>query len=397
MSDTITVLMLEDAFRILEEIGVKCFNQEIIDIFESSYLAAYDYTTNRIHITGDLVKCCLSSIPKKSKFPVSDKSFGTGGIAAFINQGDDYIKPDIDIHVGEIARISQEFNLPFMFRTVGANLTPLEEVKQINVMRKYFDGYLYVRAETSDGIWRTKLEHDISGKICTTHSIIKSPLTFNEVGKNIDIFLNTVRKGIPVYLTTMPITCLTGPSTLYGIGILALAEFLAGLSLTQLLYPGLTVVNGAYPAASDVRQGYRIGLGSIYHNLVNHTIAQVSEKLDIPSIQSGCTISNEFHDPVEGSTDFETERGYKLWNTWNGWHQLRHSVGFVNQLISFDINKMRRDCNCMSRVIENNEKWEDEVEEIYYDNEAFDCISECSETGNFKEHWHTTKNIGILE
>lgn len=152
----------------------------------------------------------------------------------------------------------------------------------------------------------------MTGKICTAHSILKSPLEFNDVGKNLDIFLNSVRMGLPIYLTTMPMTCMTGPATLYGIGVLAFAEFLVGMCLCQILNPGVTVVNGAYPAATDPREGYSAALGSIYHNLVNHTIALISDKKDIPSIQSGCTISGQFHNPQEGTTDFETERGYKM-------------------------------------------------------------------------------------
>jgi hypothetical protein len=144
--------MFDDSCRILEEVGVYCVNQNIIDKFDSTQLAGYDTITNRLHITRDLVKICLDATPSKSKFPVPDRSFGNGGIAAYIEQGDDYVTPCIDTHIGEMARISNEFNLPFMFRGAGAKLTSLEEVKQINVIRKYYNGYIYLRVETNDGI-----------------------------------------------------------------------------------------------------------------------------------------------------------------------------------------------------------------------------------------------------
>lgn len=396
MPDSITKLMFDDSVRILEEIGVECHNQDIINSFNSTYLAGFDPHTNRIHVLRDLVKVCLDSLPKKSKFPVPERSFGTGGIAAYLNQAGEYINPVLDIHTAEAAKMSEEFNLPFMFRPVGGKLTPTQEIKQINVMRKYYSGYLYIRAETTQGINRAKAENKISGKICTTHSIINSPLKVNDIGKNIDLFYETIRKGIPVYLTTMPMTCTTGPASLYGIGILAFAEYLFGMCLAQILNPGIIVVNGAYPAATDPRTYYSPVLGSIYHNLTNHTIAKISEEQDIPSIQSGCTTSNKYHEPEEGGTDFETERGYKLWNSWSDWHQVRHAVGFVNQLIAFDINKMRKDCNALQKIINNNEKYKETISELTYDPEAFGVINECSEIRNFKDHSHTLKNIGIL-
>lgn len=394
MDKTLTKLMFDDSCRVLEEVGVYCDNKEIIDLLESTQLTGYDSHTNRIHITRDLIKICLDATPRKSKFPIPNRSFGPGGIAAFVEQGDDYIECCIDTHMGEIARIAQEFQLPFIFRSVGINLTPLEEVKSIDIIKKYYSGYIYVRVESDDGIWRVKLENDISGKICTTHSILLSPLRLNNVNNNITIFLKCIKYGIPIYLTTMPMTCLTGPATLYGIGILSFAEFLFGLCLCQIVNPGIIVVNGAFPTATDPRQNYSSNLGSIYHNLVNHTVARMSEEQDIPSIQSGCTISTEKHDP---NGDWETERGYKLWNTWSDWHQLRHTTGFVNNLISFNFDKMRRDCKLMKRVVENNELYQGDIDELVYDAEAVDVISDCAENGIFKDHNHTLKNMGILK
>lgn len=189
-------------------------------------------------------------------------------------------------------------------------------------------------------------------------------------------------------------TCLTGPATLYGIGILSFAEFLFGLCLCQIMNPGITVVNGAFPTATDPREGYSPALGSIYHNLVNHTVARMSEEQDIPSIQSGCTIAGEKHN-TDG--DWETHRGYRLWNTWSDWHMVRHTVGFVNKLVSFNFDKMRRDCVLMKMILENNEKYEEDVEELTYDRESVTVISDCAERGNFRDHNHTLKHIGIIK
>lgn len=51
----------------------------------------------------------------------------------------------------------------------------------------------------------------------------------------------------------------------------------------------------------------------------------------------------------------------------------------------------------MKRVLENDEKYEEDIEELTFDEEAVNVISDCAETGNFREHNHTLKHMGIIK
>ena len=389
-------MMHTEAVDLLEDVGVQCTDDRIIQSFEGTALAAYDTTTNRIHILRDLTKACLETTAKRDKFPVPNHSFGGGGVAAYIKRGDDYIVPVTEIHVADIMRTAEEFNVPFMFKSASRKFTFEEQEKQIPIMRKWYSGFIYARAESTGGIKSCISEYDNTGKIATTHSIMASPLKFNMTGNNVDTFYKCAESGLPMYLTTMPTSCLTAPGSMYGVALQGYAEFLAGLCLAQIPNPNIMTINGAYPTAGDPGRAYRPNIGCVFHNLANYMSARVSERWSLPSIQSGCTISTSDHVPGRDGTDPETVQGYKIWQGLDGWHQLRHTHGFIDTLAAFDMNKMRRDLTTLERIIRDNDTIEPNYIDVWYDSEAYEAIREGTMRGNFKELPHTTKMMGQL-
>lgn len=371
----------EEACDVLFFTGVKC-NREIADLFEDSQLAWYDEVSERIHIDKKLISYCLEICQKRHNHPVPNRSFGGGGTAAFWTQGDDAILPTNEIHMADIFRLAEEFNVPFMFKGCGR-----VENDDLDIMRKYYSGYIYTEVKNEKHIEQIT-NYD---NICTAHSIIQSPLKFMDTEK----ICLSLENDLPVYITSMPISCFTGPATIFSLAVLAWAEFLVGLCFCQIKRPSSMVVNGAYPAAGNPRRGYQPALGSIYHNLCNYWISKVSEYFSLPTIQSGCTTENKVHTPTEVGTDYDTYMAFTFWNSVDGWHQVRHCFGFINDLTDFDINKMRRDLVTLSRIIEDDIQFDGEIEDIYYDPETQEAIQEGSENG-FKDIQHTIKNIGII-
>lgn len=398
MEESLAKVIHDEACWLLENLGVGVEHENILDTFASTGLTVYDPVTKRVHIYKSLVKACIESVPKKDKFPVGNNSFGGGGVAAYLKRGDDYIQPVTRIHVADMMNMAEEFGIPFMFKGASQLFDWQEEEHQLKYMRRDYSGLLYVRAESQTGLDKCRRDYDDTGKLCTTHSILCSPLKINGTGANISAFYAAAERGLPLYLTTMPLSCVTGPATIYGMAVLAYAEFLVGLCLAQALNPGIQVVNGAYPAISNVAKKYCPALGSVSHNLVNYLVARVSEVFDLPSIQSGNTITGEHHNPVKGGTDPETERGFRFWNTVKDWHQVRHSFGFINCLIAYDLDKMRRDLVALDRIKQERETFDVNYDDIWYDNEACYAIVEGVERGNsFKDLDHTVRNIGILD
>lgn len=197
----------EEARDVLFYTGVKC-SREVADLFESSEMAWYDEVSGRVHISKKLVNNCLEILPKRHNHPVPNKSFGGGGTAAFWIQGDDAILPTAEIHMADIFRLAEEFKVPFMFKGCG-----MVDEKDLEIMRKYYTGYIYTEIKNERVVEGLKGD----GNLCTAHSIINSPLSFSNVDK-INIALDN---DLPVYITSMPISCFTGPATIFSLVTMA--------------------------------------------------------------------------------------------------------------------------------------------------------------------------------
>jgi trimethylamine--corrinoid protein Co-methyltransferase len=63
--------------------------------------------------------------------------------------------------------------------------------------------------------------------------------------------------------------------------------------LAQLINPGITVVHAGLPSIANIRKNYTVDLGLKSHNIENLLMEKVCKKIDIPSIQTTCTTSQE--------------------------------------------------------------------------------------------------------
>lgn len=385
-----------EACQVLEEVGVKCENQKVIDTFESTGYAAYGPITKRIHILRPLIDEALKLTPKRNTWTpkVPERSFGSGGTAPYVydEPTGEWIEPDVRIHVAEVAKIAEKYQIPFIFRGTGKAHCVYEDTEQVKVLRKHYNGFIYLYVATEEGVQAAKREHEETGMTCTTHSIFFSPLSANDVGPNFPIYFRCVEEGLPIYLVTMPINRVNAPATIYGLIVQCHAEFLAGLCLTQTLNPGITTIHAGYPLASGMLDNYNTAFGHIEHNFANLSMARVATYLDLPAIQSGCTTNNKIPDP---DTEKDVIRAYKFWNSADGWHQVRHCFGFLNYQLAFSIPKMERDCITLQRILKENEKIR--IPKLLYDSDAVGVIADCAPIGTFLNHDHTLKNLEFDE
>ena len=234
----------KDALRVLEEVGVKCVSKEVRSIFEETGLAAFDEDEGHIHILTPLIDQVLSTAPKRDQYWIPENSFGVGGTAPFVYDDltGELVEPTFD-HLSRIAAIVDEADVvQFMARGV---LVKKQEVKVIDTIVENCTKPIYVAAITDEGIQRVLEVHQQRGGVTVQFSIINSPL--NVIESMIDPFLSCVRKGIPIYVSTMPMAGLSGPYSMSGLVTLTHAEALFGIALAQLVNPGinkLTILPG---------------------------------------------------------------------------------------------------------------------------------------------------------
>ncbi len=267
-----------DALRVLEEVGVKCVSKEVRQIFEDTGLAAFDEGSGHIHVLAPLIEQVLATAPKRDQYWIPEDSFGVGGTAPFLydDQTGELVEPTF-AHLARIARIVDEADvIQFMARGV---LIKNQEVRVMNTIVENCHKPIYVAAVTDEGIERALAIHKTRGNITVQFSIINSPL--NVIESMIDPFLSCVRKGIPIYVSTMPMAGLSGPYSMSGLVTLTHAEALFGITLTQLINPGLMVVHAGLPSIANIRKNYAVDLGLRSHNIANLLMDKVNKCLEI--------------------------------------------------------------------------------------------------------------------
>jgi trimethylamine---corrinoid protein Co-methyltransferase len=288
--DTIETQFLDrihrDALSVLEEVGVKCASLEVRKIFEDTGLAAYDETTGHLHVLSPLVEQALVHAPKRERYWIPENAFGVGGTAPFVydDESGQLVEPTFD-HLTRIARIANEADtVAFMARGV---LIKKAEVKVMNAIIENCRKPVYVAAVTEAGIEQAHEIHRKRGGITVQFSIINSPL--NLIESMIPPFLSCARKGLPLYVSTMPMAGLSAPYSMSGLLTLTHAEAMFGLTLAQLVHPGLTVVHAGLPSIANLQNNYAVDLGLPSHNVANLLLEKINARLGLPSIQTACT------------------------------------------------------------------------------------------------------------
>jgi len=374
----------EDALRVLEEVGVKTESEEVRRIFEDTGMAAYDDANGHIHILRPLVEQALNTAPKRDQYWIPENSFGVGGTAPFVYDDGtgDLIEPTFD-HLARIAKTVNDTDvINFMARGV---LLKQQEVKVIDTIIENCDKPIYVAAVTDEGIARAKEVVDSRGKLTVQFSILNSPL--NVIESMMPPFLSCVKQNIPIYVSTMPMAGLSAPYSMSGLLTLTHAEALFGITLTQLVNPGSVVVHAGLPSIANLQKNYAVDLGMLSHNIANLLMEKVNKRLDIPSIQTACTTSQD--SPNEKAEE-EAIMGYALMKKY-GFHQMRHAFGFLRELISFSIAKLDRHIQlCRETTADKAPDFDIPV----YDTEGFDAIARNSSKANYMRDNHTVKNTG---
>ena len=172
------------------------------------------------------------------------------------------------------------------------------------------------------------------GRLTIQFSIINSPL--NVIPDMMPPFLKCLRKGLPVYVSTMPMAGLSAPYSMSGLLTLTHAEALFGITLAQLVKPGIMTVHAGLPSIANIEKNYAVDLGHPAHHLANLLMEKVNRRLGLPSIQSTGTTNAEKPGPQAAA---DAAYAYALLKTY-GFHQMRHAFGFLKDLVSFSIGKL---------------------------------------------------------
>ncbi len=373
----------QDALRILEEVGVRCTSVEVQEILVDTGLAAYDDTTGHLHVLTPLVEQALTTTPGRENYWIPPDSFGVGGTAPFVF--DDHTGELVAPTLADVARIAtivdQASPVNFMARGV---LVPDHEVEVMDTIIAHCRKPIYVGAITDAGLNRAREIHESRGNITVQFSIINSPL--NIMDGQIAPFLSSVRQGIPVYVSTMPMAGLSAPYSMSGLLTLTHAEALFGITLAQVVNPGCTVVHAGLPSIANIQKNYAVDMGLVAHTMANLLMDKICEYLDLPSIQSACGTNEE---RPNRQSEADAVGGFAILKKY-GFHQMRHAFGFLKELVSFSVAKLERHID-LCRDVSTDQAPEYIIEP--YDDAGVEAIARNGSQPNYMRDDHTLQNI----
>jgi trimethylamine:corrinoid methyltransferase-like protein len=147
------------------------------------------------------------------------------------------------------------------------------------------------------------------------------------------------------------------------------------------------VVHAGLPSIASIKDNYAVNLGLISFNIANLIMEKVNKRLDLPSIQTACTTSQEHPNEI---AEKEAVHGYALMKKY-GFHQMRHSFGFLKELVSFSIGKLERHIDLCRRTTADQAP---DYQVDPYDPEGLDAIMRNGSQANYMRDNHTVMNTG---
>lgn len=373
-----------DALRVVEEVGFECPVGEVRQVLEGTGLAAHDETTGHIHILPELVARALEQAPKNDAFWIPMGSFGVGGTAPYVldDQAGDFRTAEVE----DIERLAAlvEASDPIAFTGRGPMLHR-RNAEAIQILARGTSKPIYVGVHSPEELAVLDEVYQRRGRMMVVWDVIKSPLELSD--HMIPLFLESIRRGIPTLLASMPMPAISAPYSVTGLLTQCTAEFLIGLCIINAVNPSTMVVCGAFPTVTSIERDYALDLGCSSHNVVNMLMSHVARTLDIPSCQSGCT-TNEEGPTARALAD--AKRGYAIFRRY-GCHMIRHAFGFTKDLTALSFAKLERALEAFDETSADDApdiRWPD------YDPEAFDAIARNSSRANFMQDDHTLRNVG---
>jgi hypothetical protein len=406
---TLESLLHSEAKGLLYGTGVRVLPgtdgfEDIIHLFESTGLAGYDDSTQRIYIMPELVDSLIETIPKRSylesagRLSVPKGSLGGGGIAMNFEVGGEFVFEDQDSLIRDAMRSAHDAGLAFMFQPAGKPKDINHEIAQARLMYESFPkGHLFFRLTKEDSMAVAKEMYHDSGRVCSTHCPIIPPLTFNTTDRNYGILKECSEMGLPVYLGGKSDGKVNAPNSVYGTALAAYTDSLAAMLLASLLNPDNEKYNSFFSTVRLQRLKDRTepAPGTAATNISNYLITRALAAYDIPAIQAG-GLGNENALQEEEFPD-AAYLGMKFLHLVPDVDMIKFAFGFKDDVATFDPDKMKRDMEIYRSIQDTSMIRRPELilPRGLHDPHAADAIHETitEYDGDFGRHWTNIRDL----
>ncbi len=212
-------------------------------------------------------------------------------------------------------------------------------------------------------------------------TLMVSPLIMDKTYT--DFLIEVASQGLPIAVPSEPLAGATSPVTLAGTISLNIAESLAGLTLTQLINPGLPTLIGTTSSIMDMKQGVYVG-GAIESALINAGCAQMAQYYKLPIYATGGQSDSKLNDSQAGYESALTA----MTVAFSGANYIHDAFGLLEHCTTLSYPKMVTD-NDIAGIIYRAMRGVNVDENTL----ALDEINEVGPAGHFLAHPHTVKNF----
>jgi trimethylamine--corrinoid protein Co-methyltransferase len=295
--------ILDEAFEILEKQGVFVENREALELLNDAGMKV-DESTQRVHITAQLIKDSLSSTPSVIKLydRTGEKEYIVGKDEIHFDPGSAAITI-LDHETQEERKAVSEDLVKFCrltdclehihFQSTGIVSSDVPDM--ISDSYRLYMGLQYSSKPVVTGTFRVegfKPMHDMLVAIRGSEKeLAEKPLAIFDACPSPPLkwsnlttqsLIDCARAGIPSELISMGMTGATSPVTIAGTLVQHMAENLCGLVICQLAKKGAPVIFGGSPSSFDMRKG-TTPMGAIETMMIDSGYTQIGKFLNLPT------------------------------------------------------------------------------------------------------------------
>lgn len=396
-------LIVDEAFRVLDEIGVLVENEDAVDLLSQAGARISD-DRSRVFISRDMCEGCIASAPRS--FSLYDRQ---GGEALRVGDGGVHFVPgSAATHVYDFARRSirkantrdvVEFvaltaKLP-AFEMQSTCVVPSDVPESVADRFRLFIALAYGDKPIVTGTFTKQSFATMLAFLTVVRgsaAVLRekplavfdccpsSPLRWSDL--TCQALIDCARNGVPADLVPAPLMGATAPVTLMGTLIQHTAENLSGIVIHQTAGPGAPLIYGGAAAVFDMRKG-TAPMSGVEAAMVDAAYVQVGQHLRLPT-HSYMGVSDAKAPDVQAG--FETTLGTVLAAL--AGVDIVAGAGLLNYVNSQSLEKLVIDneiCAHAQRLVQGI-KW-------HSDNTGFDVIQECATSASFLTSPHTRRHF----
>jgi trimethylamine--corrinoid protein Co-methyltransferase len=295
-------LVIAEAYRILEEIGVHVEHAEAVEMLSGAGARVAD-GGERVYITRDLCEKCLDTIPGSFRLYNRDgeRNVEVGGGGTIFDPGSSALSL-YDYESGKIRAATTGDVIDFaaliaqidVYDCQSTGLIPSDVPEDLADRFRLLISLLYCDKPVITGTFVRDGFETMHRMLCAVRGDADklrekplaifdccptAPLSWSEL--TCDALVSCARTGVPAEIVSMPLTGATSPVTLSGAVVQHAAETLSGLVIHQLAGTGAPVVYGGAPAFFDMRKA-TTPMGAVETMLIDTAYCDVGRHLGLP-------------------------------------------------------------------------------------------------------------------